>query len=57
VSPSEQAPEIAPLLRRLFRLPAFQTRAARMGKIVRVSAGRVTYYQARDAQTYALPLP
>jgi hypothetical protein len=30
VLPSEQAQEIAPLLRRLFRLPGFQTRAARM---------------------------
>jgi hypothetical protein len=56
-SPSEQAREIAPLLRRLFRLPAFQTRAARMGKIARVSGEQVTYYQARDTQTDVLPLP
>jgi hypothetical protein len=56
-SPSEQAEEIAPLLRRVLRLPAFQTRAARMGKIARVSGGQVTYYQARDPQLYVLPLP
>lgn len=57
VMPSEQAQEIAPLLRRVLRLPAFQTRAARMGKIARVSCGHVTYYQARDSQTHVLPLP
>jgi hypothetical protein len=57
VSPSEQAPEIAPLLRRLFRLPAFQTRAARMGKVARVSGEQVAYYQARGPQTYVPALP
>jgi hypothetical protein len=55
--PSGQAREIAPVLRRLFRQPAFQTRAARMGKIARVSGGQVAYYQPRDPQTYVLPLP
>ena len=55
--PSEQAREIAPLLRRMLRLSAFQTRAARMGKIARVSGGHVTYYQARDPQTYVISLP
>jgi len=57
VLPSEQAREIAPLVRRLFRLPVFQTRAARMGKVARVSGEQVVYYQARDPQTYVLPLP
>jgi hypothetical protein len=55
--PPDRAPEIAVLLRRLFRLPAFKTKAARMGKIARVSGDQVTYYQARDAQTYLLTLP
>jgi hypothetical protein len=55
--PSEQASEIAPLLRRLLRLPAFHTQAARMGKVARVSGGQVVYYQARDPQSYVLPLP
>jgi hypothetical protein len=56
ISPSEQASEIAPLLRRVLRLPAFQGRAARMGKIARVSGGQVIYYQARDPQLHVLPL-
>jgi hypothetical protein len=38
-------------------MPAFQTRAARMGKLARVSGGQVIYYQARDPQLYVLPLP
>ena len=54
---TEQVREIAPLLRRLLRLPVFQTRAARMGKVARVSGEQVAYYQARDPQTYVLPLP
>jgi hypothetical protein len=54
---TERTREIGPLLRRLLRLPAFQTRAARMGKVARVSGEQVTYYQARDPQTYVLPLP
>jgi len=54
--PSGRAHAIAPLLRRVFRLPAFQTRVARMGKIARVSGGQVIYYQARDRQLYVLPL-
>jgi hypothetical protein len=55
--PSGRARAIAPLLRRLFRMPAFQTRAARMGKLARVSGGQVVYYQARDPQLHVLPLP
>jgi hypothetical protein len=56
-SPSEQAAEIAPLLRRVLNLPAFRARAERMGKVARVSGGQVTYYQARDPQLYVWPLP
>jgi hypothetical protein len=55
--PSGRAHQITPLLRRLFRLPAFHTRAARMGKIARVSGGQVIYYQARNPQIYVQPLP
>lgn len=57
VLPSDQVQEVSPLLRRVFHLPAFQTRAARMGKVVRVSGDDVLYYQVNDAQTYLLPLP
>jgi hypothetical protein len=49
--------EVPFLLRRLLRLPAFKTKAARMGKVVRVSGDQVTYRQARDPQTYLLRLP
>ena len=34
------------LLRRLFRLPEFRTRAARMGKVARVEQTAVTYWEA-----------
>jgi hypothetical protein len=56
VLPSEQASGIGPLLRRLFQMPAFRTRAARMGKVIRVSGGQATYYQVSDPDTYVLPL-
>jgi hypothetical protein len=55
--PPDRGREIAVLLRRLLRLPAFNTKAARMGKVARVSGEQVAYYQARDPQTYVLPLP
>jgi hypothetical protein len=48
---------VSPLLRRLFRLPVFKTKAARMGKVARVSGEQVAYYQAHDSQTYLFPLP
>jgi hypothetical protein len=57
VLPTDQVRQIAPLLRRLLRLPAFRARAARMGKVARVSGGQVAFYQVSDPQTYVLPLP
>jgi hypothetical protein len=36
------------LLRQLFRLPEFCTRAARMGKVARVEAEIVTYWEAGE---------
>jgi hypothetical protein len=44
--------EVPVLLRRLFRLPDFRTRAARMGKIVRVSRERVVWWQTDDARQH-----
>jgi hypothetical protein len=52
-----QEAEVSVLLRRLFRLPPFQTKAARMGKVARISGDQVTYYQVRDSQTYVMALP
>ena len=49
--------EVSPTLRRLFRLPEFKTKAARMGKVARVSGEQVSYYQAGDTTLYALRLP
>lgn len=54
---TDRALEIAVLLRRLFRLPDFKTRATRMGKIARVSSEQVAYYQVRSRQVHRQPLP
>ena len=53
----DSAVEVSPLLRRLLRLPAFKTKAARMGKVARVSGEQVTYYQPHDGQRYLVSLP
>src|SRR5438128_4750509 len=50
--PTRQADQVTPLLRRLFRLEEFKTKAARMGKVARVSNQQVAYYQVHDAQLY-----
>jgi hypothetical protein len=55
--PARQAHQVTSLLRRLFRLEEFKTKAARMGKVARVSNQQVAYYQIRDAQLYLQPLP
>ena len=47
----EQA-NIPLLLRRLLRLPEFRTRAARMGKVARVSLDHVTWWQMGDENRY-----
>lgn len=48
--PDERVNEIPGLLRRLFRLPAFKTKAARMGKVARVSPAQVQLYEAGDSR-------
>ena len=45
VLPHEQLHEMPDLLRRLFRLPEFKTKARRMGKVVRVSRRQLQYYE------------
>lgn len=42
----ERIPEIPDLLRRLFRIPDFKTRALRMGKVLRLTLEHVEYYEA-----------
>jgi hypothetical protein len=55
--PTNRAGDISPLLRRLFRLDPFKSKAARMGKVARVSHERVTYYQVNDSEIYLHALP
>jgi len=44
--PKERIPEIPALLQRLFRLPELKTKAARMGKIVRLTRARIEWYES-----------
>jgi len=45
------------LLRRLLRLPEFHTKAVRMGKVARVSASHVEYWQLGDEPLHRLSWP
>jgi hypothetical protein len=47
--PNDRQAEIPALLRRLFRLPDFKTKSARMGKVIHIGAERIQFYQASDA--------
>jgi hypothetical protein len=44
------------LLRRFFRLPAFETKALRMGKVIRLAPNRIRYYES-DRHIHSLPWP
>jgi hypothetical protein len=55
--PTNRAPDISPLLRRLFRLGPFKSKAARMGKVVRVGHEQVAYYQVNDRELHLHSLP
>lgn len=55
--PNERLREIPNLLRRLFRLPELKTKAARMGKVVRVSRRQVQYYTVNDNRLRSLSVP
>ncbi len=50
----DQQGDIPTLLRRLLRLPEFRTRAARMGKVARVSRERVSWWQLGDDDQHAM---
>jgi hypothetical protein len=52
----EQALGLPDLLRRLLRVPEFHTKAARMGKVIRVRPTHVEYYGA-DRHIYTLAWP
>ena len=44
--PKERIREVPDVLRRLFRLPDFKTKASRMGKIVHVTSNHIEYYES-----------
>ena len=44
--PKERASEIPSFLHRLFLIAIFRTKAARMGKVVRVTPTRIEYYES-----------
>jgi hypothetical protein len=52
----EQA-QIPGLLRRLLRLPEFRTRAARMGKVARVSPAQIDYWETGSETMQRLVWP
>lgn len=54
--PKERARAVPDLLRRFFRLPAFETKALRMGKIIHLAPHRIKYYES-DRRVQSLPWP
>lgn len=54
---SDEQREIPSLLRHLLRMSEFATKAARMGKVARVSPMQVDYWQLGDEQPYRLTWP
>jgi hypothetical protein len=50
----DQQFKIPALLRQLFRLPEFKTKAARMGKVAHISSTRIEYMQVSDETIYTL---
>ena len=56
VVPRQQQSRIPVLLRQLLRLPEFKTKAVRMGKVARVSEGKVEFWQVRDEKRHNMRL-
>jgi hypothetical protein len=54
---TSRAPDVAPLLRRVFGLPAFATRAARTGTVARVSEAHVAVYRVGEPIARVLSVP
>jgi hypothetical protein len=52
--PDDRVKEIGVLTRRLFRLPEFKTKKARMGKVVFVGSRVISFYQAHDKRVQRL---
>jgi hypothetical protein len=54
--PDSRTKEISTLLRAVFRLPAFQTKARRMGKVLRVTHTTVSHYTYRERESRTVRL-
>lgn len=54
---SDEQREIPGLLRNLFRMSEFATKAMRMGKVARVSQSHIDYWQLGDEQPHGLSWP
>jgi hypothetical protein len=54
---SDEQRAIPGLLRHLLRLPEFATKAARMGKVARISQSHIDYWQLGDEQLHRLSWP
>ena len=54
VIPRQQQAHLPGLLRRLFRLPAFKTKAARMGKVVRISNEQIEFWRVGEEKKQIL---
>lgn len=52
--PTKRVRQLSDLIRQLFRLDEFKTKATRMGKVVRVTQRSIQYY-GRDRQVHRLP--
>jgi len=52
----DEIDEMPQLLRRLFRLREFKTKALRMGKVIHVTQNHIDYYEA-DRHIHSLPWP
>ncbi|MBI3946955.1 MAG: hypothetical protein HY321_13610 [Armatimonadetes bacterium] len=53
--PNERQDEIPDSLRRLFRMPAFRTKAARMGNVVRAAPTFLQFHRVGDNTVHTVP--
>jgi len=52
--PHQEQRRLPGLVRQLFRLPGFKTKAARMGKVVRVSDEKIEFWQVGDEKRHTV---
>ena len=53
--PNERLHQLPELLRHLFRVREFRTRAGRMGKVIRATRAQLQYYTIGDNRIHRLP--